>query len=140
MFFLLMIRRPPRSTRTDTLLPYTTLFRSGAGDHHAAGLRLLMAEAGQRARQMRAVAHEVDLVAGQHLVFRLRHDRPLVAQDADDHDCQAGEQAGELPERRVPARRAPPAEHAPHPDLPVGPGPHVARPPPLQPPPPPPPP
>src|SRR3546814_1864044 len=25
----LMIRRPPRSTRTDTLLPYTTLFRSG---------------------------------------------------------------------------------------------------------------
>src|SRR3546814_2274031 len=26
-----MIRRPPRSTRTDTLLPYTTLFRSKAG-------------------------------------------------------------------------------------------------------------
>src|SRR3546814_10867220 len=26
--FLLMIRRPPRSTRTDTLFPYTTLFRS----------------------------------------------------------------------------------------------------------------
>src|SRR3546814_15937346 len=26
-----MIRRPPRSTRTDTLFPYTTLFRSGAG-------------------------------------------------------------------------------------------------------------
>src|SRR3546814_17380533 len=27
-FFYLMIRRPPRSTRTDTLFPYTTLFRS----------------------------------------------------------------------------------------------------------------
>src|SRR3546814_15654995 len=27
-FFLLMIRRQPRSTRTDTLFPYTTLFRS----------------------------------------------------------------------------------------------------------------
>src|SRR3546814_1467834 len=27
-FFLLLIRRPPRSTRTDTLFPYTTLFRS----------------------------------------------------------------------------------------------------------------
>src|SRR3546814_7137332 len=26
-----MIRRPPRSTRTDTLFPYTTLFRSGTG-------------------------------------------------------------------------------------------------------------
>src|SRR3546814_18344241 len=35
-FFFLMIRRPPRSTRTDTLFPYTTLFRSaragGDGD------------------------------------------------------------------------------------------------------------
>src|SRR3546814_5975025 len=29
-FFFLMIRRPPRSTRTDTLFPYTTLFRSSA--------------------------------------------------------------------------------------------------------------
>src|SRR3546814_20582884 len=28
LFFFLTIRRPPRSTRTDTLLPYTTLFRS----------------------------------------------------------------------------------------------------------------
>src|SRR3546814_16866807 len=27
-FFFLRIRRPPRSTRTDTLFPYTTLFRS----------------------------------------------------------------------------------------------------------------
>src|SRR3546814_14164006 len=39
--FFLLIRRPPRSTRTDTLFPYTTLFRSPArnddsdlaGDH-----------------------------------------------------------------------------------------------------------
>src|SRR3546814_15257849 len=30
IFFFLMIRRPPRLTRTDTLLPYTTLFRSCA--------------------------------------------------------------------------------------------------------------
>src|SRR3546814_9588801 len=33
MFFL-MIRRPPRSTRTDTLFPYTTLFRSLPLQHH----------------------------------------------------------------------------------------------------------
>src|SRR3546814_15636712 len=34
-FFFLMIRRPPRSTRTDTLFPYTTLFRSDRQeDHH----------------------------------------------------------------------------------------------------------
>src|SRR3546814_10307543 len=30
IFVFLMIRRPPRSTRTDTLFPYTTLFRSTA--------------------------------------------------------------------------------------------------------------
>src|SRR3546814_14514871 len=30
LFFFLMIRRPPRSTRTDTLFPYTTLFRSAS--------------------------------------------------------------------------------------------------------------
>src|SRR3546814_602435 len=40
MFFFLMIRRPPRSTRTDTLFPYTTLFRSphsrsAAGNRHS---------------------------------------------------------------------------------------------------------
>src|SRR3546814_12537757 len=28
LLFFLMLRRPPRSTRTDTLFPYTTLFRS----------------------------------------------------------------------------------------------------------------
>src|SRR3546814_5297559 len=46
--FFLMIRRPPRSTRTDTLFPYTTLFRSIYVDPHAAqvvlssGCRLVM--------------------------------------------------------------------------------------------------
>src|SRR3546814_14601048 len=30
LFFFLMLRLPPRSTRTDTLFPYTTLFRSGS--------------------------------------------------------------------------------------------------------------
>src|SRR3546814_7324390 len=33
-FFFLMIRRPPRSTRTDTLFPYTTLFRSPNASYH----------------------------------------------------------------------------------------------------------
>src|SRR3546814_4687918 len=38
VFFFLMIRRPPRSTRTDTLCPDTTLFRSPCGPAgHAAG-------------------------------------------------------------------------------------------------------
>src|SRR3546814_18104179 len=46
MFFFLMIRRPPRSTRTDTLFPYTTLFRSQAIITHAeAEARALLAKA-----------------------------------------------------------------------------------------------
>src|SRR3546814_20672279 len=36
-----MIRRPPRSTRTDTLFPYTTLFRSGAEDALIEAVELL---------------------------------------------------------------------------------------------------
>src|SRR3546814_16237407 len=40
VFFFLMIRRPPRSTRTDTLFPYTTLFRS-TGFHRVAVGRAL---------------------------------------------------------------------------------------------------
>src|SRR3546814_18180952 len=40
LFVLLMIRRPPRSTRTDTLFPYTTLFRSvSVQTHHRAHQR-----------------------------------------------------------------------------------------------------
>src|SRR3546814_4731977 len=35
-----MLRRPPRSTRTDTLFPYTTLFRSPASGHRRAHPRL----------------------------------------------------------------------------------------------------
>src|SRR3546814_3433140 len=42
-FFFLMRRRPPRSTRTDTLFPYTTLFRSR---QHGEGGR-----SGRRARR-----------------------------------------------------------------------------------------
>src|SRR3546814_12876890 len=45
-FFFLLIRRPPRSTRTDTLFPYTTLFRSGLPREVSGGVRL----AGDRGR------------------------------------------------------------------------------------------
>src|SRR3546814_13955641 len=50
--FFLMIRRPPRSTRTDTLFPYTTLFRS-------AGLRRMQSKA--PARTAAADAHRCGL-------------------------------------------------------------------------------
>src|SRR3546814_6322499 len=46
-FFFLMIRPPPRSTRTDTLFPYTTLFRSVAQvAHHRRPLLRRKQEAG----------------------------------------------------------------------------------------------
>src|SRR3546814_7654947 len=37
-----MIRRPPRSTRTDTHFPYTTLFRSHLGQFNQCDVRLLL--------------------------------------------------------------------------------------------------
>src|SRR3546814_7161442 len=44
MMFFFMIRRPPRSTRTDTLFPYTTLFRS-------AGRALVLRQPARRGRE-----------------------------------------------------------------------------------------
>src|SRR3546814_172080 len=43
-FFFLMLRPPPLSTRTDTLFPYTTLFRSGVADQEGSGRRPFLAE------------------------------------------------------------------------------------------------
>src|SRR3546814_4320194 len=45
--FFLMIRRPPRSTRTDTLFPYTTLFRSLGSSGRAYLLRLPLSSSGE---------------------------------------------------------------------------------------------
>src|SRR3546814_6354599 len=50
-----MIRRPPRSTRTDTLFPYTTLFRSQAQGMHAV-------EAQRRAAD-RVTVHQLSTIA-----------------------------------------------------------------------------
>src|SRR3546814_15040555 len=44
--FFLMIRRPPRSTRTDTLFPYTTLFRSCSANPQRASQKPGSARAG----------------------------------------------------------------------------------------------
>src|SRR3546814_13705938 len=47
-FFFLMIRRPPRSTRTDTLFPYTTLFRSALTEGKSDETETLSAVAADR--------------------------------------------------------------------------------------------
>src|SRR3546814_5756247 len=57
-----MIRRPPRSTRTDTLFPYTTLFRSPlfttSGYGSAEGKVLTRSERSQQRRRRRVQDHE----------------------------------------------------------------------------------
>src|SRR3546814_4384504 len=60
-FFFLMIRRPPRSTRTDTLFPYTTLFRSD----------------GVEAQRQRTFAdRHLQIAGGQCISTRLIRGRP----------------------------------------------------------------
>src|SRR3546814_15674359 len=65
--FFVMIRRPPRSTRTDTLFPYTTLFRSrrvaiAEGDD-AGELRRGGAEGGNRGGDVGAARLEAAVFA-----------------------------------------------------------------------------
>src|SRR3546814_6357894 len=61
-----MIRRPPISTRTDTLFPYTTLFRSVGGARHATDDPLehaaVVAEPGPEELAVVALAEPVDPV------------------------------------------------------------------------------
>src|SRR3546814_6241031 len=52
IFFFLMRRRPPRSTRTDTLFPYTTLFRSRR-QRRERGRRAVLDRSGAAARRAR---------------------------------------------------------------------------------------
>src|SRR3546814_8743979 len=70
MFCFLMIRRPPRSTRTDTLFPYTTLFRSDQAQFQAdrpaapADRRLgqfRARDAGEKRRHPRSEEHTSEL-------------------------------------------------------------------------------
>src|SRR3546814_9575423 len=57
-----MIRRPPRSTRTDTLFPYTTLFRSVAADPRACSLPGEKGQQRRRARLRRLLGDEMPAI------------------------------------------------------------------------------
>src|SRR3546814_8484441 len=91
VFFLLMIRRPPRSTRTDTLFPYTTLFRSP--------------------RPM--VGADARLVVARYLARRTRLDRQLHTRRSCGLVAESGcVAARDRLSRRPPARvRDPDARH-----------------------------
>src|SRR3546814_8761664 len=64
-FFFLMIRRPPRSTRTDTLFPYTTLFRSP--DPHPGAARMRNAHETEFARHLRRNMTDAEREIWHHL-------------------------------------------------------------------------
>src|SRR3546814_6262628 len=100
-----MIRRPPRSTRTDTLFPYTTLFRSDASSapdvaghvHHEPKLRDLVVDRhlvavdGGREAALRAEAELVEIgrahvctpVTNAHLVCRLLLEKKKIITTTD---------------------------------------------------------
>src|SRR3546814_6394991 len=65
-----MIRRPPRSTRTDTLFPYTTLFRSRAVHPHDLAIRPGMLHLGQPVLDGVVAADAVkDVLEGMPVLF-----------------------------------------------------------------------
>src|SRR3546814_6279956 len=75
-----MIRRPPRSTRTDTLFPYTTLFRSDLDRHHlrVAEQRVLVLEQ----RHGGLVEREVQLLVDVGVR------RPVAAGRSEEHTSE----------------------------------------------------
>src|SRR3546814_21191769 len=87
-FFVLMIWPPPRSTRTDTLFPYTTLFRSIVETD---------VETGMRVARDGVAGRIVDLEVGHLKVRRLEPFRAFVQR----HGFQRGEDAGEARDRIV---------------------------------------
>src|SRR3546814_235220 len=99
-FFFLRIRQPPRFTRTDTLFPYTTLFRS-PNPHGADGSdpRAGVAEAPGQDPHL----HGQRLSEGRHHAL----DPWLARQRLENRRPQAGEKPGPLAEACDGARRAP---------------------------------
>src|SRR3546814_8026616 len=86
-----MIRRPPRSTRTDTLFPYTTLFRSILPGDRRAGLHLGPGDLRVAPAAGAALGDEVVdaalavLVAGVPVLHRRVLDLGVVQRDQLDH-------------------------------------------------------
>src|SRR3546814_10239917 len=86
LVFFLMIRRPPRSTRPDTLFPYTTLCRSPPGrrpDIDRDRARHLPAEMVEPVRELDPPARHPRMIAPAHLDRRVR--RHLLPRTSEAH-------------------------------------------------------
>src|SRR3546814_3601697 len=93
-----MIRRPPRSTRTDTLFPYTPLFRA-RGWQTQLGVRLLFLT-GVRTGELRlAEPEQFDLDRGLWII------PPQVVKQLQDEMRKAGKRPQDVPPYIVPLDR-----------------------------------
>src|SRR3546814_12325281 len=105
LVFFLMVRRPPRSTRTDTLFPYTTLFRSVGGDKgwsaedarpdddsnnqsHDIRRRQQRARTGQRSRSEEHTSELQSLMRISYAVFCLKKKNKEEIKTEDNHNIQ----------------------------------------------------
>src|SRR3546814_5894607 len=90
-----MILRPPRSTRTDTLLPYTTLFRSHRPDHAGLQPRRRRAAAGRGIGRTAAAGTAAHVQAG---LPRPDHGDPVLSAARRQHaqDRRSEEHTSEL--------------------------------------------
>src|SRR3546814_6914776 len=96
-----MIRRPPRSTRTDTLFPYTTLFRSDAAEDADEHHRNLLRQRQVDAKELREEDHRHAFEHRGAVLVRGRPDGQHEARDAVGQaqlvvrDAQRGRQRSE---------------------------------------------
>src|SRR3546814_4382419 len=84
-----MIRRPPRSTRTDTLFPYTTLFRSVGAAQHGHAIAQAVDHCGRQYAVERA-ADQFFRNAAQEVSDVLGHarDDPIGTERSEEHTSE----------------------------------------------------
>src|SRR3546814_15092845 len=115
LFFFLMIRRPPRSTRTDTLFPYTTLFRSALTPDYGFGCK----RPSVSNRYLKTFTRDhVDLVTApiEEITPEGVRTRDAVVREADALILATGFRMATAPEiyTRTPVRRRARSDLAPH--------------------------
>src|SRR3546814_2280197 len=93
-----MTRRPPRSTRTDTLFPYTTLFRSRVAERHGLGAPLGSHHLDAlRARERGSSGDDTDASGGEQLVDAgPQRAHGTVVPSARRCECRSEEHTSEL--------------------------------------------